>query len=283
MPTVPEAIRGHAATDDGAEFLRLISEHEEDRVLSYGQLVAEAERWAAFFAARGLQAGERVIVVLPHSLDLYGAYIGALLGGLVPAMFAFPSPKFSEREYFRNVGTLISTARAGMLVTYPELAGKLEQRERDALGSAQLVTPATMKSDAVPGPPAEPSPAPEATAFLQYSSGTTGIKKGVAVSHRALLWQIDAYATAIGAGPEDRIVSWLPLYHDMGLIACLFLPLLRRIPLVAMSPFHWVRTPSLWTDAVTQHRGTLSWLPNFAYSFLATNIRGEALARADLS
>ena len=83
--------------------------------------------------------------------------------------------------------------------------------------------------------------------------------------------------------PADRIVSWLPLYHDMGLIACLFLPLLKRIPVVAMSPFHWVRTPSLWTDAVTEHRGTLSWLPNFAYSFLAANVRGEALARADLS
>ena len=63
----------------------------------------------------------------------------------------------------------------------------------------------------------------------------------------------------------------------MGLIACLFLPLLKRLPLVAMSPFHWVRTPSLWTDAVTEHRATLSWLPNFAYSFLAANVRGEAL------
>ncbi len=126
-------------------------------------------------------------------------------------------------------------------------------------------------------------PGPEDTAFVQYSSGTTGIKKGVAVSHRALLWQIDAYARMIEAGPADRIVSWLPLYHDMGLIACLFLPLLKRIPLVAMSPFDWVRTPSLWTDAITEHRGTLSWLPNFAYSFLAANVRGEALARADLS
>ena len=284
MLTVPEAIRAHAATDDGAEFLRLIGENEGDRVVSYGELVAEAERWAAFYAARGLGAGQRVIVVLPHSLDLYGAYVGALLGGVVPAMFAFPSPKFSEREYFRNVGTLISTAGGSMLVTYPELAAKLDQRERDALGSAQLVTPDMVPASGASAPrtPAT-GPGPEDTAFLQYSSGTTGIKKGVAVSHRALLWQIDAYAEAIGAGPSDRIVSWLPLYHDMGLIACLFLPLLKRIRLVAMSPFHWVRTPSLWTDAVAEHRGTLSWLPNFAYSFLAANVRGEALARADLS
>ena len=139
--TVPEAIRANAATDDGAEFLRPDRREGGDRVVSYGELVAEAQRWAAFYAARSLGAGQRVIVVLPHSLDLYAAYVGALLGGLVPAMFAFPSPKFSEREYFRNVGTLISTAGSSMLVTYPELAAKLEQRERAALGSAQLVTP----------------------------------------------------------------------------------------------------------------------------------------------
>lgn len=282
--TVPEAIRVHAATDDGAEFLRLIGENEGDRVVSYGELVAEAERWAAFYAARGLGTGQRVIVVLPHSLDLYSAYIGALLGGLVPAMFAFPSPKFSEREYFRNVGTLISTAGASMLVTYPDLAGKFEERERAALGSAELVTPAMLPAGGISAQRGlATAPGPEDPAFVQYSSGTTGIKKGVAVSHRALMWQIDAYAEAIEASPADRIVSWLPLYHDMGLIACLFLPLLKRIPLVTMSPFQWVRTPSLWTDAVTEHHGTLSWLPNFAYSFLAANVRGQALARADLS
>jgi fatty-acyl-CoA synthase len=282
--TVPAVIHAHAAADDGAEFLRLIGENQEDRIVSYAGLVAEAERWAAFYAAHGLCAGERVIVVLPHSLDVYAAYIGALLGGLVPAMFAFPSPKFSEREYFRNVGTLISTAGSGMLVTYPELAAKLERRERTALGSAQLVTPAMLPAGETSAERAPATaPRPEDPAFVQYSSGTTGMKKGVAVSHRALLWQIDAYAHAIEAGAADRIVSWLPLYHDMGLIACLFLPLLKRIPLVAMSPFHWVRTPSLWTDAVTEHRSTLSWLPNFAYNFLAANVRGDALARADLS
>jgi fatty-acyl-CoA synthase len=281
--TVPEVIRAHAAADDGAEFLRLVHDDGEDDVVSYAHLVAQAERWSAFYAARGLGAGDRVIVILPHSLELYSAYIGALLGGQVPAMFAFPSPKFSEQEYFRNVGTLIANAEAGMLVAYPELADKLERRERAALGSAQLVTPDSLAPIDAPVPATPTAPDPEQAAFIQYSSGTTGIKKGVAVSHRALLWQIDAYARAIDLSPADRIVSWLPLYHDMGLIACLFLPLLKRIPLVAMSPFDWVRRPSIWTDAVTDHGGTLSWLPNFAYSFMAANVRGGALERADLS
>ena len=276
-------LRAQAVADDGSEFVRLIFDDRDDEAVSYRELIARAERWRAFYAARGLGAGDRVIVILPHSVDLYSAYVGALLGGQVPAMFAFPSPKLSEQEYFRNVGTLIESAGSQMLVAYPELARKLEQRERSALGSAQLVTPELLPRDeTVPSAP-ELRLDPEDTAFLQYSSGTTGIKKGVAVSHQALLWQVDAYARAIDLSPTDRIVSWLPLYHDMGLIACLFLPLLRRVGLVVMSPFDWVRRPSMWTDAVTEHGATLSWLPNFAYSFMAANVRGEALERANLS
>ncbi len=283
--TVPEAIRAHAATDDGAEFLRLIGENEGDRVVSYGELVAEAERWAAFYAARGLGAGQRVIVVLPHSLDLYAAYIGALLGGLVPAMFAFPSPKFSEREYFRNVGTLISTAGSSMLVTYPGAGGQARAARagRAGIGAARHADHGARRlrqrhsgSRRMPRDPR--TPRFSSTRRGQPASRRESPSPTARCSGRSM-----RMPEAIDAGPADRIVSWLPLYHDMGLIACLFLPLLKRIPLVAMSPFHWVRTPSLWTDAVTEHRATLSWLPNFAYSFLAANVRGEALARTDLS
>ena len=200
-------------------------------------------------------------------------------------MFAFPSPKFSEREYFRNVGTLISTAGSSMLVTYPELAAKLEQRERAALGSAQLVTPAMVPAAATvdAAGPADCARtrghrvSPVLLGDDRHQEGSGRLPPRPLLADRRLC-RGDRTPE-----PADRIVSWLPLYHDMGLIACLFLPLLKRIPLVAMSPFHWVRTPSLWTDAVTEHRGTLSWLPNFAYSFLAANVRGEALARADLS
>jgi acetyltransferase-like isoleucine patch superfamily enzyme/acyl carrier protein len=122
----------------------------------------------------------------------------------------------------------------------------------------------------------------DAPAFLQYSSGTTGLKKGVTVSHRALLWQVETYADAIGAGPGDRIASWLPLYHDMGLIACFFLPLIRKVSVVAISPFDWVKRPSLWVEAVAKNRATLSWLPNFAYNHLAATVREEEIAGMSL-
>jgi acyl-CoA synthetase (AMP-forming)/AMP-acid ligase II len=110
-------------------------------------------------------------------------------------------------------------------------------------------------------------------ALLQYSSGTTGLQKGVVLSHRALLRQIDTYSAAIRISSDDVIVSWLPLYHDMGLIAGFVLPLVTGTRLVLMSPLDWVRDPALLIRAITEHRGTLTWLPNFAYNFLATKLR----------
>jgi fatty-acyl-CoA synthase len=126
-------------------------------------------------------------------------------------------------------------------------------------------------------------PAADDTAFLQHSSGSTGLQKGVMLSHRAVLNQIASYSEAIELTPDDVIVSWLPLYHDMGLIAAFVLPIMQAIPLVLMSPFQWVREPQLLLHAITRFRGTLCWLPNFAYNFLATRIRDTALEGVDLS
>ena len=120
-------------------------------------------------------------------------------------------------------------------------------------------------------------------AFLQHSSGTTGLQKGVALSHRAVLNQIEAYSRAIDLQPDDRIVSWLPIYHDMGLIAGFVLPLVTGNPLIIMSPFHWVRDPKLLLWAIQEYAGTLCWLPNFAFNHLARSIRPRDLEGLDLS
>jgi fatty-acyl-CoA synthase len=281
VTTVPSVVRRNAADDDRSEFLRLLFAGRDDEIYSYSNLVTQADAWAALYTELELGYGDRVIVALEHSFDLYAAFLGAILGGQVPAMFAFPSPKLSEDEYFRTVGTLLTGASAKLFVTYGELAGKLQAREGAALSGTRIVTPVDVRSSRERTP--TPSGTPADTAFLQYSSGTTGLKKGVAVSHEALLWQVQAYGDAIGAGPRDRIVSWLPLYHDMGLIACFFLPFLRKIPLVAMSPFDWVKRPSLWAQAVADHAGTLSWQPNFTYNFLASNLSLQRLSGVDLS
>ncbi len=279
--TVADLIERHAARDDGAEFLRLIFPGEADRVLSYRELVQHARRWSEVYSNAGLARGDRIIVVLPHSLDLYAAYVGALLNGQVPAMFAFPSPKLSEQVYFATVGELIRGSHARAMVTYDDLRDKLRAREAAAVSDLAVFTAADAKAAA--GSTRSVAVEPGDTAILQYSSGTTGIKKGVALSHRALLWQVANYARVIGASKQDRIVSWLPLYHDMGLIAAFFLPLIEKIPLVAMSPLDWVKRPAMWLHAASRNRGTLSWMPNFAFNFLARSVPDADLAGVDLS
>jgi fatty-acyl-CoA synthase len=124
---------------------------------------------------------------------------------------------------------------------------------------------------------------PEDIALLQHSSGTTGLQKGVALSHQAVINQLTHYGQAIHLDSADVFVSWLPLYHDMGLIACWLMPILLGYPLVIMSPFDWIRAPYRLLQAVSRYRGTLSWLPNFTYNFCAQKIRDRDLAGVDLS
>jgi acyl-CoA synthetase (AMP-forming)/AMP-acid ligase II len=113
--------------------------------------------------------------------------------------------------------------------------------------------------------------------LLQHSSGSTGLQKGVALTHRAVLRQIEAYGQAIRLDPEhDVIVSWLPLYHDMGLIAGFVMPIVSGTHLVLMSPFEWVRQPASLMEAISRQRGTLCWLPNFAYKHIARSLRPGA-------
>ncbi|WP_417520139.1 AMP-binding protein [Minwuia sp.] len=253
-----------------AAFLTLVQSDGSEQSLSYDTLMTRAECWAGNLSTAGIRQGDRVVVIHRHGLDLYAAYIGAILMGAVPSMFAHPSPKLSEAVYFETIEALLAGSKARALVTCTEVAEKLMPLVH------RLPTFETLLTDGDIDPSVTafetPAVAPDDPAFLQYSSGTTGLKKGVVISHRALLWQIETYGNAIEAGTRDTIISWLPLYHDMGLISCLFLPLIRRCRLVAMSPFDWVRRPGMWPEAVTRHRGTLSWLPNFAYLFMARNV-----------
>jgi fatty-acyl-CoA synthase len=119
--------------------------------------------------------------------------------------------------------------------------------------------------------------------LLQHSSGTTGLQKGVALSHQAVFNQLTAYSKALGLNVEDVIISWLPLYHDMGLIAGFLMPILSGIHLILMSPFDWVRAPYRLMQSISKYRGTLVWLPNFAYNFCAQKIRDRHVEGVDLS
>jgi acyl-CoA synthetase (AMP-forming)/AMP-acid ligase II len=195
-----------------------------------------------------------------------------VLGGQVPAILAPPSFKLNREHYRDELFALLRRIDARVVVTDAETAA-LVGAEAGRLGSATLLLAGELGPGDAPVP--EVAPAPDDLVLLQHSSGSTGLKKGVALSNRAVLNQIRSYAPTLRLGPDDAIASWLPLYHDMGLIACTILPAVTGVPVTAISPLQWVTRPAVLLEAIARYRCTLTWMPNFAYEFLAQRVRAS--------
>jgi fatty-acyl-CoA synthase len=230
-------------------------------------------------ALRGCGIQERDLVILAHtqSLESIYAFWGAIWIGAIPSMFPTLTEKLDPEIYMRDMNTLVQASRVRTVFTTDQFAPTL---------SANIPCPVMTSSELLEMPQTAVQ-AHESVltqiALLQHSSGTTGLQKGVALSHSALLNQIASYANAISLCEADVIVSWLPLYHDMGLIAGFLQPLIQGIPLILMSPFDWVQHPALLLKAIHDYHGTLCWLPNFAYNHCARAIRQRDSAGLDLS
>lgn len=267
------------------EQLTLVFIHDdgEAEAIHAGQFHQEAAGWAQALRDIGVTQGDLVILVLQHSRSLLSAFWGALYLGAVPSIFPFLTEKLDPLVYKERLHALVLRAGARAVITYPafteELRALLEDAGCPVLNIDQVESTRTTYHESI----ATPSLSAEQIAFLQHSSGTTGLQKGVALTHRAVLNQIHAYRQAIALQPDDVVVSWLPLYHDMGLIAGFILPLVSGVPLVLLSPFHWVRDPKSLLWAIHTHRGTLCWLPNFAYNHTARSVRARDIVGLDLS
>ena len=256
-----------------------------DFSISYRQLLRGATGYAHTYARFGIKPGEVLILILQHSDDLVYAFWGAILHGAIPSIMPFLTEKLSPERYRADLAALISVTKPTAIVTYPEfetdVRGALKDGDsvRAVIITDKLEPQAEPDFDSLPGM----QRSPEDIVFLQHSSGTTGLQKGVALSHRAVFNQLTAYGQALGLNESDVIVSWLPLYHDMGLIAGFLMPILSGNQLVLSSPFDWVRAPYKLMQSVSQYKGTISWLPNFAYNFCAQKIRDRYLEGVDLS
>jgi acyl-CoA synthetase (AMP-forming)/AMP-acid ligase II len=279
MDTLRQRLLDHYERHPERLFVRCLFPDGEDSRVTYRVLVERGSQLARALAGRGVPAGSIAVVILPHSVDLYCAFFGAVLGGFVPSMLAPPSFKLNPRHYREELTALLRRLEAGAVMTDTATAEHLGLRNDEMAGSRLLLV------DQVTSGPTEPPEvrvSPDDLALLQHSSGSTGLKKGVALSHRSVLRQIEAYAPTLDLRPEDRIASWLPLYHDMGLIACAVLPAVLGIPVTALSPFHWITRPASLLHAIQEDRCTLAWMPNFAYEFLATRVRASQLGEVRL-
>jgi fatty-acyl-CoA synthase len=243
----------------------------------------QASHYAHALQTAGIQSGDLVALVMQHGQEVLFSFWGALMLGAVPSIFPFLTEKLDPDHYFRNLKALVEHEEVHTLITYDTLYPTLKEHLQGIHTLKAILTHA----DITPSSAVSTLPAldihPTDTAFLQHSSGSTGLQKGVMLSHGAVLNQLRAYSQAIQLKRDDVIVSWLPLYHDMGLIAGFILPIVCGVKLVMMSPFHWVRNPQMLLHAIHRHKGTLCWLPNFAYPFMASRIRDDDLAGLDLS
>ncbi len=244
--------------------------------VSRTQFQERVRGYAAGLTRLGVAVGDLVIIAHTQNLESIYAFWGAMYMGAIPSMFPTLTEKLDPRTYMHNMNELVARSGVRLIFTSDDFAPVMARTANcPVIGATEL---AGLAED-VGQDELQPHLAhPEAIAFLQHSSGTTGLQKGVALSHGAVLNQLASYAEAIALREDDVIVSWLPLYHDMGLIAGFMQPLVQGIPLILMSPFDWVKHPALLFRAIHEHGGTLTWLPNFAYNHLARRVRQRDMA-----
>lgn len=259
--------------------------NRDDLPITLDQLLRGSQSFAQTYVREGIQPGEVVVLILQHGENLLYAFWGAILHGAIPSIMPFLTEKLSPERYRADLSSLMSVTKPVAIVTYPEFASEVrsaiidENSVRSVIVTDQVERQSELDFDSLSGFQRQPGD----IVLLQHSSGTTGLQKGVALSHQSVFNQLDAYSHTLSLNDNDVVVSWLPLYHDMGLIAGFVMPILSGTPLVLMSPFDWVRAPYKLMQSITKYHGTLTWLPNFAYNFSAQKIRDRHLEGVDLS
>ncbi len=246
--------------------------------LTWSALEIECRRFKWLYAANGLREGDQVLLFLEFGSNLYGAFLGAMLSGIVPSFMPTLTTRQDPHIFWSSHATLLNKLQPSAIVASDAVFAEMRTAGLSLDGTKIIHI----------GDLAEPSEAdhilvPEdQLALLQHSSGTTGLKKGVALSYAAVTNQLDSYKDSLNLNDTAKIVSWLPLYHDMGLVACCLLPIYCGLSIHHIDPIHWVTRPATLFDALHKQQNTLTWMPNFAFEHLAATI-GRFANRYDLS
>ena len=271
------------AAVSGRRGLTFVSADESETALGWDEVRERAARVAGALADLGVRPGERVALVLPTGPDFMDAFFGALLAGAVPVPLYPPVRLGRLPEYHATTARMLRLSGAGVLLSDGRVGRLLGEAVRRAGPRLGLRNVASLRESAAA---LARSADPGALALVQFSSGSTVDPKPVALSHRAVLAQTDALRALMPDDtPEDPQlgVSWLPLYHDMGLIGCLLSALTYPGPLVLLGPEVFLGRPALWLRAFSRHGGTISVAPSFAYAVCARRVKDEEMEGVDLS
>jgi acyl-CoA synthetase (AMP-forming)/AMP-acid ligase II len=259
-PTLGEVLRRRATLSPDAQYFNLF-----DETVTYGHLWRQSARYAAGLARAGVTPGDKVCLIYPTCAEFFYTFLGCVRLGAVPV------PLYPTLGVEATAGVL-RNSDAVAVATVGWFRPGVDQSVAQAPNVRTILEPNELDSDA-PAPPDHPA-SPDDLAFLQYTSGSTGQPRGVMLTHRNVVETCRFMAEAAGITAADRVVSWLPLYHDMGLIGCAFTPPLTATPLWLLPPD--LRNPRQWLELITQVRATFTVSPDFGYRNCVRNVRDTA-------
>jgi 1-acyl-sn-glycerol-3-phosphate acyltransferase len=279
--TLVEVLAWYCGQRPQRQHLLYYGNNDDPEAISYQDLWQGAVRIAKGLWEYGVLPGDRVALMLPTGKCYFFSFFGILMVGAVPVPIYPPARLSQLEEHLRRHGRILQNAQVSLLITFSEASKAAHLLKTQApslryiadwmeLGkTADDFTPVAREGDDI--------------AFLQYTSGSTGDPKGVVLTHTHLLANIRAMGEAVEVTPDDVFISWLPLYHDMGLIGAWLGSLYFGLPLVVMSPLRFLARPSRWLWAIDRHRGTLSASPNFGYELCLSKVPDHEVVGLDLS
>ncbi len=230
-----------------------------------------------------MTAGDRVVIIMPQGIAAMATFVGAMIIGAVPTFLAYPNFKIEPSKYRSGLAGVTANLNAKAVAIDEEFPEEMLEHVSLTEG-AKLIRAGDGKGAGEGRELSVPEIQGESLAFIQHSAGTTGLQKGVALTHVAVMRQLQHLTRALKIdAATDQIYSWLPLYHDMGLIACFMLPMVSHIPVVMQSPLDWVMHPETMLQIISEYKCSLTWLPNFAFQFVARRTPPERRAQYDLS
>ncbi|MCF8199848.1 MAG: AMP-binding protein [Sulfuritalea sp.] len=282
--TLIEVLQWHAERHPQRPHVLFQASANETVTMSYGDLLVAAREVAAGLRGIGIEPGQCVALMLPTGLEFFHSFYGILLAGAVPVPIYPPTRPGQIEDHLRRQAGILQNCEAVALVSFD--AARMVARMLSGLVPTlkEVTTPEELcKAGASAGQAEDHLGRTDDIALLQYTSGSTGSPKGVTLDHGNLLANIRTWGQAVGLSPSDVVVSWLPLYHDMGLIGAWLGSLYHACPLVLMSPLDFLARPERWLWAIHQHRGTVTAAPNFAFELCLRHFDPVRLKDLDLS
>ncbi len=268
------------AAPENRSFVTSWIDEDERESVTFGAFRHRARLQAAMLRDYSVSVGDRVVIIMPQSIAAMATFVGAMIIGGVPTFLAYPNFKIEPSKYRSGLAGVTANLDAKAVVIDEEFPEEMLEYVSLAEG-AKLIRAQAGKGEGSNS--SVPQIRGESLAFIQHSAGTTGLQKGVALTHAAVLRQLDHLTRALKIDAADKIYSWLPLYHDMGLIACFMLPMVSHIPVIMQSPLDWVMHPETMLQIISEYKCTLAWLPNFAFQFVSRRTPQDRRTQYDLS